>query len=866
MSRSKRQQAVAVTGVAYVLLSLASSVWYLTILAPSFTNDLWWAGYNVSGHQAFLVDLVNQLLVTHTTGTFDPLAPSAVVAKSYSAIVSTTLVWPTDVRAYTLGRLTSLEYAVVNLRRLSASWSFRMNSQPCWVDFNATFEVAHTLARQQRCRDRYQANAAVYIEAILRNQNMAAFLTHWGAADHLYDTTYQRGLRETQRGRDFLASLPTERPTTSVEQELAYWRSFNVTHFTLQWQNRWQPGIAETIVLENAFGMQQQVTLKAQDQVTGPWSSQSLYWLPIQDVFSGQVMNRSFIRGTSRYFGANATTLGLAAINIEAYRGIADAKGALSGVANVFHSTVGPYLSVDMFLVPVPPLIVTVYNQFQQALLDQITASPDLTTAYLALGQTSVAPVPPVWRNLTYYGGDPMCTSGVATGFVQQSFDFFETCSSQVPLTTTLSGPSVLFSLLAYQSAAHVNQTSVAAVCALATATQSCLSVLAAGASLLNALSFPSDLVERIGDIPAAVRALDVGLMQYVAPVGTTAVTLVHTPLLTATSTEPWNFFGWCMLMDWAKNIREVVSIEGDLESMALISNAYDGQPFITSNNVLEAATVSLLYLVQLTTVLLFAVGTIVVAYAGHVRGQFLGFNLFRFNRLTGAVWIGRPLAFIRGASALLLLSAPQLALKASPLGTALALNPRLLVETMIVAGEATWLTYVCNELLVVFAPEATTLYSPWSSGLVWVIYVGMDLAAPVGISVALDRQCVGKDMDYGLLCSSGVVYVGSYERLVTLAVVQAAVVIGAFVAGVVAAWYRRQKVVVATVEPSLHFTSTTAAFALPLANEASGQTYDVVTCFLCGLVPVWYRAEAYTFNLKLWDIRRYTPRTPSWK
>ncbi|OQR83188.1 hypothetical protein ACHHYP_14991, partial [Achlya hypogyna] len=200
-----------------------------------------------------------------------------------------------------------------------------MNSQPCWVDFNATFEVAHTLVRQQRCRDRYQANAAVYIEAILRNQNMAAFAVMWAPTGQNFEVTYQRGLRETQRGRDFLASLPTERPTTSVEQELAYWRSFNVTHFTLQWQNRWQPGITETIVLENAFGMQQQVTLKAQDQVTGPWSSQSLYWLPLQDTFSGQLMNRSFIRGTSRYFGANVTTLGLATVNIEAFRGIADA-------------------------------------------------------------------------------------------------------------------------------------------------------------------------------------------------------------------------------------------------------------------------------------------------------------------------------------------------------------------------------------------------------------------------------------------------------------------------------------------------------------------------------------------------------------
>ncbi|OQR88393.1 hypothetical protein ACHHYP_06836, partial [Achlya hypogyna] len=176
---------------------------------------------------------------------------------SYASPISYTNVQPTYARHIIFNELTTIEYAVPHLRRLSASWSMRMNVQWCWVDFNQTFEVAHTVARQQRCLDNFRSNAAVYIEATLRNQVWDDYIAIWGGDNGPFTVAVQLPLMESTAGRAWLATVAQARNTTSVDEELVYWRSFGLERFQLQWQNRWQAGISETIVLKNALGMQQ---------------------------------------------------------------------------------------------------------------------------------------------------------------------------------------------------------------------------------------------------------------------------------------------------------------------------------------------------------------------------------------------------------------------------------------------------------------------------------------------------------------------------------------------------------------------------------------------------------------------------------
>ncbi|OQR85670.1 hypothetical protein ACHHYP_11577, partial [Achlya hypogyna] len=833
----------ACVGVVYMFLSLCGCAWFTRILGPNFANDLWWAGYNATSHQAFLVDLMNQFLATNTNGTLDVLSPSATVFKTYTALDASTLIYTPYMHDVVLGQLTSVEYAVPQLRRLSTYWCMRMNVQHCWVDFNRSFEMAHTMLRQKRCQANYRHNAAVYMEAILRNQPWVPYLALWGGAGLRFNVAIQRGLEETQRGRDFLAQMATAYSSTSVADELAYWVSFDLTIFELQWQPRWQPGVSETIVIKNALGMQQHLTLKALDQVTGPWSSQSLFWMPLNDLYSGIIMNRSFVRGTSRFFGANVSTQ-LPAVNLESFRGMADTRGYLVGKAWVFHNFVGTYLSIDCRYKLRPPELVAVYNRFHQVLFDQLGASPELFGSYTKLLTTVLAPTPPTWLNHTFYGGDPMCILGSGTTYVQQSFDFFDDCSQKSSLTVQPTTASLLFGVLAQQT---TTPTSLVAICALQQSSQ-CLASLSAAVSFLQSLMIPSDLTAMLQSIAPIVQAIDVGFMQF-ATTRNGSWTLLQQPLLDADGA--WSFYGWCFLADWVTGLRQVVAFEGDACTVVLLSNAYSGQRHVTSNQPLEMATTMIFYLVVATTVYLIAVGAIVIAYALRTPGQVLGRNLLRFNRLAGSVWVGRQLMLMRGTTAIVMLSSPQVLLSTAHGWTRMVARPLRWCYLVVVAGEATWFTYGLNDVLILWLGDLTPLYAPLSVSLVILTEV-----VPVSVTLEMNRTCSGIDMDFGLTCTAGTVSVGSLNRFVQLVLLQvAAILLAAAVAYGYQCCLRNE---FGVVDKNMLLTSSIQVFAAPYPTLHTGyhnSLYDRITCILCGFVPFEHRSLRYVFSLRLWNV-----------
>ncbi|KAG9398779.1 hypothetical protein AC1031_014097 [Aphanomyces cochlioides] len=49
-------------GFHYMFFTLSLSLYYLTLLAPSTTNDLWWANFNTSGAQSYLINIFNSEL------------------------------------------------------------------------------------------------------------------------------------------------------------------------------------------------------------------------------------------------------------------------------------------------------------------------------------------------------------------------------------------------------------------------------------------------------------------------------------------------------------------------------------------------------------------------------------------------------------------------------------------------------------------------------------------------------------------------------------------------------------------------------------------------------------------------------------
>ncbi|OQR86107.1 hypothetical protein ACHHYP_10987 [Achlya hypogyna] len=837
----------AAIGLMYLAVSVACGVWYVSMLSPSFANDLWWAGFNLSGHEAFLIDLVNSVLATTAATSLNVYAAEAVVTKSYVSAISYTNVAPTYARNVIFNELTTIEYAVPNLRRLSASWSMRMNVQHCWVDFNRDFEVAHTLARQARCLANFKLNAAVYMEAVLRNQVWADYMSIWGGDNAPFTVAVELPLQESARGRAFLQDVSTALPTTTVEQELAYWKTFGFDRFQLQWQNRWQAAITETIVVRNALGMQQLVTLKDRSRGAGPYTSQTLFWIPLNDLWNCQEVNRSLIRGTSRYYGDNMSAT-LPAIDFEVTNGNTNVTGYFVNQPRLFRDHIGPFLSVDCFHLAPPPAMAMAYAIFQRALFQQLVTTH--FAAYVALEGTTLAPVPSSWRNHDYYGGNPICSARPRASFVQQTFDFFDDCSKAKPLSVALSANALLFALAAAPASA-------ADICALATPVAQCMATVTAATGLLAQLSLPPTFAPAVAAATASVQASGIGLMQFArTPAG--VWTFLQQPLL---DTSAFSFFGWLFLFDWSVGAREVVSFQGDAGIVTLVSNVYAPQLYPTGTQPLQNATQILFYLIVVTSVVLVFVGGLTLLYAGLVRLRFLGRNLFFFNRTVGGVWIGRPLCFLRGATAVLLLGTANVALVTEHGLARFTAAPRFWLESLIIVGEATWLTYVMNEVLLVVV-GLSRQYAPASSLASWLILFVLELVQPVQVTGTVARHCVGTDMDYAVTCSSGVVSVGSFERVWTIVVIQGGVVIVCL--GLASMLQRVYYSPPTKIGEDTLLVSGVAQEFLTASTTSTRDVYviDYVACVLSGLLPLRFNDRAYTFDLKLWLVLRDTMST----
>ncbi|KAF0683155.1 Aste57867_24771 [Aphanomyces stellatus] len=336
----------------------------------------------------FFIDLFNATI--QSNGSVDLLAPTAV----YSIIdkVAITASYPTYARRLDLTQLTSVEYAVTDLRTLSGYRSVWVSTQYCWVDMNRTFEVAHTAARQ-RCSDRYYStNGAVYIETILRCQEWDNFIQNYEPV---------------------------------------------VVH--LQWHNRIQIGIADSIVVESAIQLAQPVGLKNVPRtIENPTSpNMSTTWYCKVQI--------------------EASSDRLPPVNFKAQLGLHDSNGNNANQRGALHHTIGPFNSVNTFYVVVAPAL--------------LASQPN---ARLVLGALAVMalrpPVPPPWvasgtmDPLMYSGGNRICLYGGPLPYVQDSFGFIVACVDQPPVTVSLT-QNIPFSLLPWPTCLQQKEDYAVSLC-----------------------------------------------------------------------------------------------------------------------------------------------------------------------------------------------------------------------------------------------------------------------------------------------------------------------------------------------------------------------------------------------------------------
>ncbi|KAH9121510.1 hypothetical protein LEN26_010625 [Aphanomyces euteiches] len=215
---TRRQKLLTLFGLGYVVLTIGCSWWFCLLLAQSTSNDAFWFGFNDTV-QAWLMEAFNQLDHDY------PLDLSSLMYAQpqidFSGVIT---LHQTQSRLLFYNQVPiSPAVAILKYRKANPSTVLAMSSY-CWVDFNQTWELAHTSTRQKRCYDCYRNNGAVYLEALLRNTNMTMFESSFGGSGGLFTISIAQTLRQTDRGRFFLHDLRTMVPL-NIEDEVQYWNA-----------------------------------------------------------------------------------------------------------------------------------------------------------------------------------------------------------------------------------------------------------------------------------------------------------------------------------------------------------------------------------------------------------------------------------------------------------------------------------------------------------------------------------------------------------------------------------------------------------------------------------------------------------------
>ncbi|RHY49126.1 hypothetical protein DYB34_011185, partial [Aphanomyces astaci] len=827
-------------GFAYVAFSLGCNVGYMALLTEYTTNDYWWRQFNTSGGQTFVADIFNAKINLGQSGPFD-LYQSPIL-KNYGDTTTFIDMPPTAARRHLMSAV-PLEKAVMTIRQNSLYENVYSIVAHCWVDFDRRFEMAHTSARQRRCAARQLTNAGVYMETMLRNVDSDDLtLSAYGIQ---INQTILAPLMVLPGGPEWVIALHRQTSNWLPEaDEVALWRQHGLRHLSLQFQNRFHYGLDSSITIVNALMMTQTMKIASMpyiDRGLAAWSTRTISAGLWSDMTKAIGFGASLVRNSNTSVEALGRDWDIA------YIGTSSTVGA-----TLMRKYLGPLANWDtIFLMPprsLVALVVSFQSRFHAAASDAT-----FTAAMDSLQSVNVEVVPPHWGadSIVYYGGNPICAPvALARSFVQMPFSFDDTCQTQAPFQMALDSPGVVFATL-LANASTPDTTVEACSSSTAASMASCVKVVTTAAALLSGLvmTFQAD---DIGSVGQEVQKLDILFIQM-ATINATKNVLLTQQIIG--DDRAWDLFGWVALYDWVHGTREVLTFEGDAGSLTLMSTRSDNIP--VAANALELPKTACLYFwtaALWVSVLAAVVSTLLVVYATANKFQIEGRNLFHFNRVFGSVWIGRPLLFVRGITAIIILSTAPATISTTPHRvTSFTPYQREWTSQLLLYSESLWVVYVLNDILLPFTIELQIAsdVAPVSSFLAFTAVVSLDVASPYQVQANVAQDCTFTSFRRGVACTGGEVRLGSGERVAHLLGLQFASLVVALVA----------TVTYARCYPSRHPPRTTAPnnVLIPAATEAffvrssgrfaSSRHLDAVTCVMSGMLP-WKQT---LFDFKIW-------------
>ncbi|OQS03559.1 AP-2 complex subunit mu [Thraustotheca clavata] len=750
----------AFLGFAYVVFSVSGSYSYIYVSQIAMANDLFWGTFNSTGYQTFLTNWFNTQLQLNT----DYHTQINIASKEYSDNSckyngTTTLASaPLAVYASTIQHeVNTLPQVIKGLRQMDPCALAWISTSYCYVDFNKTWEMAPTTAKQLKCTENIN-NGAIYLESIVRN------ILDWTQWQLCYGSTLNISVLDaistTFNGQKWIQTA-LQSSKGSISDEIDYWQNSGIEKFETEWQNYKTLGVIETFSIQNAFGISYQMTLKALNgsMHNNRQSTFKMHWVLANDLYNA---NSSIVRGTTNYRYTNISMDSFLMIN----RTIDSPLNA--GLA-ILKNIVGPFGSISMKRVAVPNYLKRWYQSFCQEFLTLVTKNDSNAWAFSSIQAiVSSSPIPITLLNTDLYGGDVTCPSAVSPSRPHM-LEFFTGSGACVQtVSDSLSITSIMFTASTIASGISTTM-DMKAVCTI-----EMLNIAGCMASFNDIVDFihqtiPPTIVKAFYNNAQAIKAqfqasIPLVLLQYADING---LQLAQNPLF---SSQSFEFYAWNFLLEWIQGVREVVAFSGDIGSITTISgrNALSTQPVNAMEVPINVAYYFRCVLIYITAVL-GCVATLVCLYILTARGYIEGANMFNVNRVAGLVWIGRPLLLLRGMTAVCILSTASLELRRiQSFYYFISVQPSWFM-TIMATGEITWLVFILNDSFSLFTKQYTALYGMKGSLAVWATLAISTYALPAEHTVTINRQCSVVAVDYQLVCQSGSIAIGSFQRFCIL-------------------------------------------------------------------------------------------------
>ncbi|KAF0715063.1 Aste57867_3588 [Aphanomyces stellatus] len=349
------------------------------------------------------------------------------------------------------------------------------------------------------------------------------------------------------------------------------------------------------------------------------------------------------------------------------------------------------------------------------------------------------------------------------------------------------------------------------------------------------------------------LEALKIEIVQYAQRRASAPVDLLRAPLFAPTD-PAYMIFAWMFMGDWVQGLREVVSLQGDVSTLTLLSSYYN--PLASTPNRLEIPTNVAYYCqlcLQYTTTMVFLLTFFALVYAAYARGYIEGFNMFEVNRVGGIVWVGRPFLLLRSLVAILTLATSTVQLQVTGAFTTIHIPTPTGIQwlsTLLAGAETCWLVIVLTDVGLVVTKDLTNSYSLLSSIVGTILSIALSVAQPVRPSFGLARMCDVAQLDFQLTCHAGVIHIGSATRVVQLLVLTSTVVVVCFA-------FEKWR------HPNLKLPTHRLSLLLPAGGHYLYHKdpwifhetlyLDKASAFMCGLVSVSTPHAVYLLDTKTW-------------